>query len=337
MYVGAIPTTGDFKKLDAITASATATYNLRQGGVAVYPQSSSHCLVVLNGILQTGGSSFNIVNDTIVFAEALTSSDVINQILVLGNVNDIGVPSDDTVSTAKIQADAINATKIADDSISDEHLDITAITGQTAITSLADTDKFLVSDASDSGNLKYVEKQYLPSGTLVKIAEANVTSNVGSYFFSNVFSSTYDSYFLDLRKLRFDADSGLQLRFLSNSTTGEFSGAYYQFAFYGLDNAGNEERDTGNGDTKLVLGYSQDGDSSSDGGITGNMYFYNPFANNSSSVNTVGQFAYRDSSNAFNGINFAGNYSGTSARYGFVLFGGQQINQLQATLYGIVK
>ena len=126
-YVGAVPTTGDFKLLDSITTSSTTTFNLRQGGVAVYPQSSSHCLVVLNGILQTGGSSFNIVNDTIVFAEALTSSDVINQILVLGNVNDIGVPSDDTVSTAKIQADAINATKIADDSISDEHLDLSLI------------------------------------------------------------------------------------------------------------------------------------------------------------------------------------------------------------------
>ena len=104
-----------------------------------------------------------------------------------------------------------------------------------------------------------------------------------------------------------------------------------------MDNAGNEERDTGNGDTKLVLGPATDADSSSDGGITGNMYFYNPFANNSSSVNAVGQFAYRDASNAFNGINFAGNYSGTAARYGFVLYGGQQINQLQATLYGIVK
>ena len=111
-YVGAVPTTGDFKKLDAITASATATYNLRQGGVAVFPQSNFHCLVVLNGILQTGGSSFNIVNDTIVFAEALTSSDVINQILVLGNVNDIGVPSDDTVSQAKIQSEAINESKM---------------------------------------------------------------------------------------------------------------------------------------------------------------------------------------------------------------------------------
>jgi len=211
------------------------------------------------------------------------------------------------------------------------------ITGQSAKTSLVDADKFLISDSAASGALKYVEKQYLPSGTLIEIAEANVTSNVGSYFFSNVFSSTYDSYFLDLRKLRFASDAGLQMRLLSNSTTGEFSGAYYQYAFYGLDAVNNEERDFGNGDTKFALGRTQDADSSSDGGITGNMYFYNPFANNSSSLNVVGQFAYRDDSNVFNGINFAGNYSGTSARYGFVLFGSQNINQLQATLYGIVK
>tara|TARA_Y100001968_G_scaffold331189_1_gene385049 strand:+ start:1954 stop:2841 length:888 start_codon:yes stop_codon:yes gene_type:complete len=111
-YVGAVPTTGDFKILDSITTSSSTTFNLRQGGVAVYPQSSSHCLVVLNGILQTGGSSFNIVNDTIVFASSLSSDDVINQILVLGNVNDIGVPSDDTVSQAKIQSEAINESKI---------------------------------------------------------------------------------------------------------------------------------------------------------------------------------------------------------------------------------
>ena len=101
-YVGATPTTGDFKLLDSITTSSTTTFNLRQGGVAVYPQSANHCLVVLNGVLQTAGSSFNIVNDTIVFASSLSSSDVINQILVLGNVNDIGVPSDSTVTDAKI-------------------------------------------------------------------------------------------------------------------------------------------------------------------------------------------------------------------------------------------
>jgi len=73
MYVGAVPTTGDFKVLDSITTSSATTFNLRQGGVAVYPQSSAHVLCVLNGVLQTGGSSFNIVNDTIVFASSLAS------------------------------------------------------------------------------------------------------------------------------------------------------------------------------------------------------------------------------------------------------------------------
>ena len=195
-YVGATPTTGDFKLLDSITTSSTTTFNLRQGGVAVYPQSANHCLVVLNGVLQTAGSSFNIVNDTIVFASSLSSSDVINQILVLGNVNDIGVPSDDTVSTAKIQTDAVNATKIADDSISDEHLDITAITGQTAITSLADTDKFLVSDASDSGNLKYVENQYLGGGAIELLSSATRTSgSVGQVYMTDFMDNTkYISY-----------------------------------------------------------------------------------------------------------------------------------------------
>ena len=57
MYVGAVPTTGDFKLLDSITTSSATTFNLRQGGVAVYPQSANHCLVVLNGVLQTAGAT----------------------------------------------------------------------------------------------------------------------------------------------------------------------------------------------------------------------------------------------------------------------------------------
>ena len=68
------------------------------------------------------------------------------------------------LTASDITNDIINADKIADDSISEEHIDNTAITGHSAITSLADTDKFLVSDASDSGNLKYVESQYIGGG-----------------------------------------------------------------------------------------------------------------------------------------------------------------------------
>ena len=111
-YVGATPTTGDFKKLDSITTSSATTFTLRQNSVAVYPQSANHCIVSLNGVIQAPVDAFTIVNDTIVFASSLASSDVINFILVLGNVNDIGVVSDDTVSQAKIQNEAINEAKM---------------------------------------------------------------------------------------------------------------------------------------------------------------------------------------------------------------------------------
>ncbi len=255
-YVGAVPTTGDFKLLDSITTSSATTFNLRQGGVAVYPQSANHCIVQLNGINQVPGSSFNIVNDTIVFAEALTSSDVINQILVLGNVNDIGVPSDDTVSTAKIQADAINSSLIADDSISDEHLDNTAITGQTAITSLADTDKFLVSDASDSGNLKYVEKQYLPSGAL-SLTSATTVGSATSVTINNCFNSSFQTYMIVVQNLRSNSDCNIRLRFSASGTGNSSTG--YRYAGVGRDRAGNSKTYEGHDDTSIIIGKSLDG------------------------------------------------------------------------------
>jgi len=338
MYVGAIPTTGDFKKLDAITASATATYNLRQGGVAVFPQSSSHCLVVLNGILQTGGSSFNIVNDTIVFAEALTSSDVINQILVLGNVNDIGVPSDDTVSTAKIQADAINATKIADDSISDEHLDITAITGQTAITSLADTDKFLVSDASDSGNLKYVEKQYLPSGGLAHLNTTTGSSNVSIVSVDNIFSATYENYFV-IFELTFDttgADPHFNFR---DSTPQNLAASVYTQAVNGLssDNGAVSIYNSSN-DTKIQVGHGMYNQSSIDmPAMTGFCYILDPVGT-STTTNILWNYGQRASNGLHRGFQGASLFNNKTSVRGFSWTASSgNVHNYTIRTYGIVN
>jgi len=103
--------------------------------------------------------------------------------------------TDGIVSNAKLGADSVNSSKISDDSISEEHIDNTAITGFSALTSLADTDKFLVSDASDSGNLKYVENQYLGGGGgLVLLNNTTNASSVGDVAIDNVFTSTYKNY-----------------------------------------------------------------------------------------------------------------------------------------------
>jgi hypothetical protein len=101
-YIGKQPVVGNFVKLDAITTSATATYNLTNGGVAYFPQTANNCIVSLNGVIQSPTSAYTISGSTIVFSDALTSSDTIDFILVLGDVLSIGTPSDGTITSAKL-------------------------------------------------------------------------------------------------------------------------------------------------------------------------------------------------------------------------------------------
>jgi hypothetical protein len=136
MYIGKTPALGNYQKCDAITTSATATYNLVVGGVAVSPETANNCIVSLNGVIQAPTDAYTIVGSTIVFNSALTSADVIDFILVLGDVLDIGTVSDGTITAAKL----------AD----------TAISGKTALAvAPADTDEFLVSDAGVLKRLDY--------------------------------------------------------------------------------------------------------------------------------------------------------------------------------------
>jgi len=326
-YVGAVPTTGDFKLLDSITTSSATTFNLRQGGVAVYPQSANHCIVQLNGINQVPGSSFNIVNDTIVFASSLSSDDVINQILVLGNVNDIGVPSSDSVGSSHIQ----------DDSISDEHLDITAITGQTAITSLADTDKFLVSDASDSGNLKYVEKQYLPSGGLVHVASASTTSNVSTVDINGCFSATYRNYLLifDLTPSSNGANPYIRFKDTSNNAITSNS---YGYAFSGQDYSGGAENIVANNnDIYFQIGQGTTNNENTDfPASSGVLHIINPFSS-ANNINYLGTLNNRGNNGEIRAYSGAGRYGLQTQIAGLqFFFSSGNVNNLTAKVYGIV-
>ena len=101
-FIGKQPEVGAYSKLDAITTSATATYNLTLGGGAYYPSSANHLLVSLNGVMQAPQDSFTVSGSTIVFASTLASTDSIDFIMALGDVLDIGTPSDGTVTSAKL-------------------------------------------------------------------------------------------------------------------------------------------------------------------------------------------------------------------------------------------
>ena len=152
-YIGTKPTIGNFQICDAISVvNGQAAYTMQVGSVNVIPQSANHMIVSLNGVIQKPGSSFTVSGSTITFASNLATGDAIDFIQILGDVLDLGTPSDATVTAAKIGANAVTAAKLNNDIIS----------GSTELTSEpADTDEFLVSDA---GTLKRIDYSLIKGG-----------------------------------------------------------------------------------------------------------------------------------------------------------------------------
>ena len=155
-YIGKTPTVGNFQVCDAISVvNGQAAYTLQVGGVNVAPESANHMLVSLNGILQKPGSSFTISGSTMTFASNLATGDVIDFVQILGNVLDLGQPSDDTVTAAKLNNDVIS--------------------GQTELASEpADTDEFLVSDA---GTLKRIDYSLIKGGGITEADMFRLTTD----------------------------------------------------------------------------------------------------------------------------------------------------------------
>ena len=145
-YIGVKPTIGNFQICDAISVvNGQAAYTMQVGSVNVSPQSANHMIVSLNGVIQKPGSSYTVSGNTITFASNLATGDVIDFIQILGDVLDLGVPSDATVTAAKLTANSI--------------------TGQTAETSIATDDTVLIHDTS--------------AGALRKMTRANFVSGIG--------------------------------------------------------------------------------------------------------------------------------------------------------------
>ena len=111
-YIGKSPVGGGFHKLDALTASATATYALTLGSAAYYPETANQLLVSLNGVIQAPQDSFTVSGSNLVFDSALTASDSIDFVVALGDVLGVGSVTDGAITTAKIGNDAVTKAKM---------------------------------------------------------------------------------------------------------------------------------------------------------------------------------------------------------------------------------
>lgn len=101
-YLGNKPLVGEFIKLDSISVTATDTFPLQRSSAAFFPGATNQLIVSVNGVTQAPGDAYSVNGSNIVFTETLSSSDVIDYILCLGEIGDSVTPTDGTVTAAKM-------------------------------------------------------------------------------------------------------------------------------------------------------------------------------------------------------------------------------------------
>ena len=189
-FIGKQPEVGAYSKLDAITTSATATYNLTLGSAAYYPSSANHLLVSLNGVMQAPQDSFTVSGSTIVFASTLTSTDSIDFIMALGDVLDIGTPSDGTVTSAKIVSGAVTSAKLDTNIAISGNLTTGNIT--TGNTSIVTGGRFISSQTSNDPWLKGVNSSNTETSYIKK--DGQIYSAFGISLGCTGAANTLDDY-----------------------------------------------------------------------------------------------------------------------------------------------
>ena len=95
---------GGFRKLDSIASQfngSNTTFNLTVSSVAITPGSAQNLNIVIGGVPQEPGVAYTLSNNSIQFTAAPTSGMSFYGV-VLGDVMNIGVPSDSTVTSSKL-------------------------------------------------------------------------------------------------------------------------------------------------------------------------------------------------------------------------------------------
>ena len=117
-YIGRdISNLSDRVKLDQISTSATATFNLTLNGNPFVPSSAESLTISLNAIIQSPQDSYTVSGSTVIFASSLQSSDVIDFIL-----------AERAITLTTIGSGTVTASNIVNSSITNAKLQNSSIT-----------------------------------------------------------------------------------------------------------------------------------------------------------------------------------------------------------------
>ena len=103
-YIGKQPVVGNHILIDDISGSFNGTltsFTLQSGGVNVIPTNEQSCIISISGVVQYPNDAFTVSGSTITFTSAPLASDSFSGV-VLGDTLNVGVPSDATITTAKL-------------------------------------------------------------------------------------------------------------------------------------------------------------------------------------------------------------------------------------------
>ena len=170
-YIGAEPKIGNYQICDAISVvNGQAAYTMQVGSANVVPESANHMIVSLNGVIQKPGSSFTVSSSTITFASNLATGDSIDFIILLGNVLDLGVPSDSTVTSGKLSGNLVTPGTL---DVNGQELILDA-DADTSIT--ADTDDQIDIKIAGADDFQFTANTFTAqSGSSVVIPEGGLT------------------------------------------------------------------------------------------------------------------------------------------------------------------
>ena len=181
-YIGKSPIVGNFQVCDAISVvNGQAAYTMQVGSANVSPESANNMIVSLNGVIQKPNTAYTISGATITFASNLASGDVIDFIQLLGDVLDIGTPSDGTVTSGKLASNSVITAKITDANVTGAKTNFVSTSSAAGLQIKGDgtTDGTLQLNCSqNSHGIKFASPAHSSSQSYtLKFPTGNVTAN----------------------------------------------------------------------------------------------------------------------------------------------------------------